>query len=121
MLLALKPNPSPNTVTLEDPEVAGLKRLSILTAALSKKSFSKDMEFEKMVGTAYAIWAKINCSLLIEMLGAYLQNIVVSDFHKGKLQSVPERINLGEKLRLPKFEPLYPTILYVVQDLFASA
>jgi hypothetical protein len=54
MLLAEKPKPSPNTVTLEEPVVAGLKLLSILTAELSKSEFSRDMEFVKMSGTAYA-------------------------------------------------------------------
>jgi hypothetical protein len=53
-LLALKPNPSPNTVTREDPEVAGLNLLSILTAELSKKAFSKDIELVKMLGTTNA-------------------------------------------------------------------
>jgi hypothetical protein len=35
-LLALKPNPSPKMVTLQDPEVAGKKLLTILIAELSK-------------------------------------------------------------------------------------
>jgi hypothetical protein len=63
----------------------------------------------------------MNCVRVIEKLGTYLQNIVVSDVHKGKLHMVPDRIIFGEKLRLPKLLPLYPTILYVDQDLFESA
>ena len=55
ILLEVNPKPSPNTVTLEDPEVAESKNLSILTAELSKKAFSRNIESEYIVGTVYAI------------------------------------------------------------------
>jgi hypothetical protein len=55
MLLDVNPNPSPNTVTLEDPEVAESKYLSTLTAELSKKAFSNNIASENTAGATYAI------------------------------------------------------------------